>query len=243
MTIRLLPHEIADGVWNMAADDFLLEAAAAGQAALRFYGWSQATVSLGYFQPERERRTERLESLPWVRRASGGLILVHHHELTYSLALPAGAPWRGADWRGWQAKMHAVIAAALDRLEVPVAVSRGQAALEPSAPLCFLAPTAGDLMIAASKVVGSAQRRQRGALLQHGAVLLAGSPFAPELPGLLELTGRGIEPAPLASAISTSLTEKTGWSLVPSAWSEAERASIARLVQTRHASAAWRQRR
>ena len=53
--VRLLPYAVAGGAHNMAADEVLLEAALAGVASLRFYGWTEATVSLGYFQPERVR--------------------------------------------------------------------------------------------------------------------------------------------------------------------------------------------
>src|SRR5712671_6762185 len=109
---RLVPYAVAEGPHNMAADEALLEAAAAGRASLRFYGWSEATVSLGYFQAEALRRQDpRLAGLPYVRRPSGGATLVHHHEVTYALALPAGPPWQsGVSWLG---RMHVVIAAAL----------------------------------------------------------------------------------------------------------------------------------
>src|SRR6516162_5517447 len=90
---RLLPYAVADGPHNMAADEVLLDAACAGLASLRFYGWFEPTVSLGYFQPH----AARLPGLPYVRRPSGGLMLVHHHEITYALALPAGAPWQGGE--------------------------------------------------------------------------------------------------------------------------------------------------
>src|SRR4051794_38575411 len=92
---RLLPFESADGAGNMAADEVLLQAAAAGMAGLRFYEWSKATLSLGYFQPAAERLHDvKLAKLPWVRRPTGGEALVHQHELTYALALPAGLPWQ-----------------------------------------------------------------------------------------------------------------------------------------------------
>ena len=58
LSCRLLPWSVADGPQNMAADEALLEAAAAGAAALRFYAWEPATLSLGYFQPEAVRHTD-----------------------------------------------------------------------------------------------------------------------------------------------------------------------------------------
>src|SRR5580693_2234932 len=101
----------------MAADETLLRSAVEGTASLRFYGWTAATLSLGYFQPCALRLTDdRLANLPWVRRPSGGATLVHHHELTYAIAVPAGPPWH-ADQR-WLPRMHRIIAAALTGLGV-----------------------------------------------------------------------------------------------------------------------------
>src|SRR4051812_16012691 len=92
---RLLPFVTADGPWQMAADEVMLEAAVAGTASFRTYGWTAVTLSLGYFQPAAVRLADPLlASLPFVRRASGGATLVHDREVTYALALPAGPPWQ-----------------------------------------------------------------------------------------------------------------------------------------------------
>ena len=72
-TIELLPYEIAPGPHNMAADETMLESAAQGRALLRFYGWTTATVSLGYFQSHKIREQDSLLTpLPFVRRPTGG---------------------------------------------------------------------------------------------------------------------------------------------------------------------------
>src|SRR5437762_6826079 len=97
-SIRLLPAQNADGATNMAADETLLHSAASAVASLRFYTWTTATLSLGYFQPHAVRLSDPLlVELPFVRRPSGGATLVHHHEVTYALALPphlqSGEPW------------------------------------------------------------------------------------------------------------------------------------------------------
>src|SRR5689334_22732481 len=102
-TVRLFRFALADGPTNMAVDETLLEAAAAGTASLRFYGWSAATLSLGYFQ----RAADRLVALPWVRRPSGGGAIVHHLEVTYCLALPAGRPWQSGE--SWLPRVHTLI--------------------------------------------------------------------------------------------------------------------------------------
>ena len=87
---RLPPYDLANGPANMAADEVLLASDANGQASLRFYGWREATLSLGYFQPAARRLEDPLlRDLHFVSRPSGGDALVHHHELTYCLAVPA----------------------------------------------------------------------------------------------------------------------------------------------------------
>ena len=110
LTCRLLPYTVADGATNMATDEALLGAALAGVATLRFYGWSPPTLSLGYFQKEQVRLSDPLlAGLPFVRRPSGGETLVHHHELTYALALPRS--WLGGE--RWPVRMHDIIRDAL----------------------------------------------------------------------------------------------------------------------------------
>lgn len=245
LTCRLLPFAIADGPHNMAADEALLESAAAGVASLRFYGWSPATLSLGYFQSEKVCLTDaRLAALPFVRRPSGGATLIHDRELTYALALPAGPPWQppGAKVSTWLDRMHAVIAAALRDLGVAARATPGQE--EPfRGALCFQHLTAGDLVIGRDKVVGSAQRRHKGALLQHGGILLAASPHAPVLTGIRELTGRSLAAAELGAAIGRRLAQDTGWTLVPGTWTPAEQGRIADLVARKYGQSTWNAKR
>lgn len=226
----------------MAADEALLESAAAGTASLRFYAWEPATVSLGYFQPERLRRDDPLlAELPYVRRPSGGATLVHHHEVTYALALPAGRPWQtGASWLE---RMHGIIAAALARLGV-TATPQSAGLDQPFAGfLCFRHVTTGDLLIGTAKVTGSAQRRQRGALLQHGAILLATSPYAPVLPGIRELTGRTLDPAATCAAVAEEFARQTGWVLTPGPWTDAELRRTDVLAREKYGHPSWNARR
>jgi len=239
---RLLSFLSADGPAQMAADDVLLESAGAGAAALRFYSWSVPTLSLGYFQPARLREQDPLlASLPWLRRPSGGAALVHHHELTYALALPAGLPWHGGE--PWLCRMHRVIAAALARLG---AVTQSCCAVEAepiTGVLCFQHQTRGDLLIETSKVVGSAQRRQRGALLQHGAILLAASPFAPQLPGIRELCGRQLAPEEVQDTVQRAFAEETGWHLCAEGWTEREQERRTELTVVKYRKDAWNRKR
>src|SRR5262249_19715303 len=88
--VRLLPFAAADGATNMAADEAMLEAAERGLASLRFYTWTEPTLSLGYFQPASGKEAlASLASLACVRRSTGGAAIVHHPALTHHPALPA----------------------------------------------------------------------------------------------------------------------------------------------------------
>jgi lipoate-protein ligase A len=223
----------------MARDDALLDDAAAGSPSLRFYGWSEATVSVGYFQPAAVRRQPRLARLPWVRRPSGGQTLIHHHELTYALALPPGFV------AGWMRRMHErVILPALNSLgllgqiQVVGDETRG---LDDT--LCFERPTPGDLTCAGHKIVGSAQRKHRQALLQHGSILLAQSEHAPELPGIKELTGMALPIHVLQDALFVAMRRETGLEIVLGAWSAAEEHAILDKATSQYAAAAWNDKR
>src|SRR5262249_28253652 len=150
---RLLPYTVADGARQMAADEVLLESAIHGAASLRFYGWSTATLSLGYFQSEKLRHSDaRLAALPYVRRPSGGATLVHHYEVTYGMALPAGIPWQSGE--SWLCRMHRIIAAALQDLGISAALHDARAEQSFTGVLCFQHFTRGDLLISTGKVVG-----------------------------------------------------------------------------------------
>lgn len=241
-TCRLLPFASADGPHNMAADEILLENAAAGAAALRFYAWDVPTVSLGYFQPAAVRLGDPLlASLPFVRRPSGGATLVHHLEVTYCLALPPGPPWQQGE--PWLNRMHRIVAAALQ----PFGVRGRPHAVQPEDArigfLCFRHFTAGDLMIGPAKVVGSAQRKYRGALMQHGAILLAQSPYTPSLPGIRDLCGSELSSERVVRAVTEEFSRDTGWTLLPAEGTEAERERIRRRAREKYAAAEWNLKR
>jgi lipoate-protein ligase A len=209
---------------------------------LRFYAWPVATLSLGYFQPEAVRRADpRLSELPWVRRPSGGRALVHHHEVTYALALPPGRPWQTGE--SCALCMHAVIKEALASLGAPARLVGAEEERKLGEVLCFLHHTPGDLLIGPAKVVGSAQRKQRGALLQHGGILLSASPFTPALPGIAESTGRQLSAEAVTWAIAGELGRATGWELVRGEWTADEQARIEQLRAEKYATPRWNRKR
>src|SRR5438874_7982224 len=174
----LYPRLAADGPTQMAADEALLDRAVGGRAGLRFYTWSEPTLSLGYFQRAADRlHVPGLEALPFVRRLTGGGAIVHHHELTYALALPVAPPWRGGT--DWVCRMHEIIRAAFAEFGVSAALLPCGRETGRGRFLCFEHVAPGDVVIGEAKISGSARRKRRTAVLQHGSILLAASRFAP----------------------------------------------------------------
>ena len=239
--LRLLPFASADGATNMAADEAMLESAfERGLASLRFYMWDEPTLTLGYFQPAADR--EQLPPMPWVRRSTGGAGIVHHRELTYSFALPAQPEWKSDD--PWICRLHRLLREVLlDRGVQSRVVVCGEEEKRGEV-LCFLHHTPGDLVVEVSKVAGSAQRKMRGALLQHGSLLLRRSEFAPGLPGMCDLAGRDLfTPEQLAELLTAKFAESTGATIEPGDWTATERDRTAAIRAAKYASAEWNGRR
>jgi lipoate-protein ligase A len=223
----------------MAADETLLEAAASGTASFRLYGWSQPTLSLGYFESSAPTRVyPRLGELAWVRRSSGGAALVHHLEVTYALALPAESPWQKRG-ESWLRRMHTILTDALACLGVLARPCGDQEEKKLGEILCFLHHTPGDLLIDGSKIVGSAQRKLRGALMQHGSILLAASPSTPQLPGIRELAGVNLSAESLRAPVIDQLVKETGWELIRYEWTPKEIERIVELAAGKYSQPSW----
>lgn len=214
------PLECAwSGALNMAADEWLLEQAVQhGRTSLRFYTWASPTVSLGHFQASgsglmsgpSEPDEERFSHLAWVRRLSGGGAILHHHELTYSCAIPVGHPF-SLEPRTLYGAVHEILIDILRRAGVD-ALLRGRAESDREGNfLCFSRGDPQDIIVGPHKVVGSAQRRRKGAVLQHGSLLLERSLYVPEFPGIRDL---GAERLGIRDLVPT-LAERLGGLLKP----------------------------
>ncbi len=183
------------GLMNMAHDDAMLDFADERRVAvLRLYEWSEPTLSLGYFQRIEEREQhEASRSIALVRRATGGGAIVHHHDLTYALAVPQANASVGAAPAVYAA-VHAAMVTWLNELGAEArqwqetynlpTPDAPQAASSKAEFLCFHRRSLGDVVVGQHKILGSAQRRGKAALLQHGSLLLATSAHAPTLRGL-----------------------------------------------------------
>lgn len=235
----------------MAVDEMLLaRAERTGQAVFRLYGWSQATLSLGYFQRWEDRFCHQASlACPMVRRPSGGGAIVHDQELTYCLALPY---WLMPD--GGPSALYGLIHQSLVELFATCGlVTRLWECSCPSPPsqeepfLCFQRRNRWDVVAEGPegevKLVGSAQRRTRSALLQHGSILLARSPAAPELPGLQELLGRSVRPEDFSQWWLARVSERLGWRWKSDSLTPQELAEVTLLLQTKYANDTWNLRR
>ena len=228
----------------MAADEAMLEAASErGLASLRFYTWAKPTLTLGYFQPAAVReQVPNLASLPWVRRSTGGAGIVHHHELTYAFALPPGPQWKSAE--SWICRFHHLLQGILTERGVDARLVICGEERKLGEVLCFLHQTPGDMLLQGSKVAGSAQRKLRGALLQHGSLLLRQSEFAPMLPGLEDLAGRDLfSPRELAEQLAERFARETSSIIEVGDWSNDERGRIPEIVEQKYENAEWNGKR
>ncbi|HWE39033.1 MAG TPA: lipoate--protein ligase [Isosphaeraceae bacterium] len=241
------PREAADGPANMALDEAMLEHAAEdGTATFRTYEWSVPTLSLGYFQRLDEAAADpRLRGVPVVRRPTGGGAIWHHHEITYALALPRSHPLAGRAGALYEA-VHEAIAAALRAAGVP-ARRRGAGGVAENRRdrpfLCFTGRDPADIVIGAAKVVGGAQRRRSGAILQHGSLILRHSERLPELPGLGDLAAVSAEPSLWDEHLRERVLGAIGLRPRPGAPSPADRDRAAAIERRVYRDPAWTGRR
>ena len=206
----------ADGATNMALDEALAaEAARLDRVLVRISTWSEPTLSLGAFQAIAEARALRtLEGVKIVRRPSGGGAILHGSDVTLAVAVPRLHP-SGGTQQLYDA-VHGALVAELTARGVAAGLSAGRARGERSGSdpvaggaaaagtpadgplLCFDRRAVGDVVLpmadgrfgSDAKILGSAQRRLRGAVLQHGSLLLGANRLVPEdvrHPGLDQL--------------------------------------------------------
>ncbi|MGF1579264.1 MAG: biotin/lipoate A/B protein ligase family protein [Gemmataceae bacterium] len=242
LSVRQLSFEKADGQTNMAADETMLVSATEGIASFRLYGWSECTLSLGYFQPQDSRNYHpQLVPLPYVRRPSGGLTLVHQHEITYAIALP-DSHQLVLPYPTWVSMIHRIIIGVLSEFGVTATMAAEDGPTHDD-PLCFKHITKGDLLIGTDKIVGSAQRKLRGALLQHGGILLSQSPATPTLPGLFELSGKSVDPEEFCDLFAQAVKREMSWRFHAGDWTEEEKLFKQKSIREKFSRKKWNDKR
>lgn len=169
--------------YNMAMDEALLDWHSEGliPPVIRFYEWNPATLSIGYFQTvekEIDMDAVRRLGLGFVRRPTGGRGVLHEHELTYSVIVTESYPSMPAT----VTEAYRVISEGLllgfqnlglnAYFSIPNTDEQKENLKKPKSAVCFDAPSWYELVVEGKKVAGSAQTRQKGVILQHGAILL-----------------------------------------------------------------------
>ncbi len=255
---RLLIDGADDGAWNMAVDEAILEAYARAEPkpapTLRLYGWRPATVSLGRSQAAEGAYDPRVvahHGMGVVRRPTGGGTVLHECERTYAVIGALGDP----PLSGGVIATYRTISEALARalgllglLVVPVEPVPGAPKEAPSA--CFERLGAWELAAKGRKLVGSAQARRRGALLQHGSIPLRadperlaailGSPVdGSKFTDLESARGAAIDEASVDRACVSGFEETFGATMIPGSLTEGEALRAAELRCWKYDSIAW----
>jgi lipoate-protein ligase A len=165
----LLQSGPGDPALNMALDEALLEAMPRlGRPVLRFYGWTEPAATFGYFQKYAD--VERATHLrPLIRRLTGGGIVPHDSDWTYSLVFPPGHEWHSLKAEESYHRVHEWIQAAFAKLKVATVLA---SAASPNSELgqCFAGHERFDLLWNGQKIAGAAQRRNKLGLLIQGSV-------------------------------------------------------------------------
>src|SRR6266404_1006139 len=153
---------------NMAMDEALLGAMPRlGKPVLRFYGWIERAASFGYFQKYSEIE-QRTLLRPLVRRPTGGGLVAHEADWTYSITIPARHEWYAVTATESYIHVHEWIQAAFAKLKVPTELASCCRKSQPGQ--CFLGHEKFDLLWNGQKIAGAAQRRTRSGLLIQGSV-------------------------------------------------------------------------
>ena len=212
------------GWQNMAIDCALLDLVRSGEGAvLRVYRWEPFCLSFGRHEPALRRYGREAiaaRGVDVVRRPTGGRAVWHARELTYAVAQAAD----GVSLRDSYRAIHGMLADAVRRLGAPALLAADPPRVAGlGAGACFAQPVGGEVIVAGRKVVGSAQLREDGALLQHGSMLLADDQSL-----VRELTGDGRQ-ATGEATLSMALGRPVSFAEAASAVHDAARAWEPRL--------------
>ena len=173
--MRFIPFEVKTGQENMQIDSDLLEYAIKNQLKepiFRLYGWSPACVSLGRNQKSDFLDLDFLKqnNIDYVRRLTGGRALLHDNEITYSYICPASFLENGENVVNSYKEISKILIAAFKKLDIELDFG-GTKKVNGHKDYCMLVSTGADLCYQNRKLIGSAQFRKEGYILQHGSIL------------------------------------------------------------------------
>ena len=232
----------------MAVDEGVLLAVGEGQApaTLRFYRWNEPTISLGYFQTyaELHEQEEAIRRLPVVRRQTGGGAILHDDEITYSLVLPIHDENRSTDIADLYRLVHDAFIATLETRGVAVDYRGGQESgnSQRGSFFCFVREHRLDLVLQGEKILGSAQRRMKHAVLQHGSLIL-GQHF-PQQPSaeLRSAIDSSFALDEILAAVMEKIGRQLGLDVEPGELSDWEREKVTKLLE-KYGGETWTRQR
>jgi lipoate-protein ligase A len=164
----LLRSGLGESAWNMALDHALLEnATAIGRPVLRLYGWIEPAATFGYFQKYAEVASWT-DLRPLIRRPTGGGLVPHDKDWTYSVVFPPGHWWYESRAEESYQRIHAWIAAAFEGVRIKATLAGSRVKEGPGQ--CFVGAEKFDVLCNGKKIAGAAQRRNQNGLLIQGSV-------------------------------------------------------------------------
>lgn len=174
MTKKFIPYEIKTGAENMQIDSDLLDSAIQNQSEpiFRLYGWKPACVSLGRNQNDDFIDKEFLANIniDVVRRLTGGRALLHNDEITYSYICPVSSLKNGENVVESYKEISQILIDRFSKLGIELDFG-GIKKYRGHVDYCMLISTGADLCWNGRKLIGSAQFRKNGYILQHGSIL------------------------------------------------------------------------
>lgn len=268
MRVRLISHGHLNGKMNMAVDETLHRSCQEGRGgpALRFYQWTPACLSLGYFQDvEKEVSMDGLKAkgVDLVRRATGGKAVLHDDELTYSVII-SEKDLPGSVLQTYHRLSEALVEG-LRTMGVPATlaalehgVTSRDARFRQAA--CFSAPSWFEVLSEGKKIIGSAQNRKSGVILQHGSIpfnfdagklvrcIKTTSPehaartesmLRKKAAGVSQILGRAVARDELERHLVAAFRTVLGWELIADDLTAEESAEAGRLAEEKYGSPAW----
>lgn len=172
---KFIPYSVNSGSINMKVDNDLLEESINQQSnepIFRLYGWSPACVSLGRNQDDSfiDRKLLKENNIDTVRRLTGGRALLHDNEITYSYICPTSYLKNGEHVVSSYKEISQIL---IDKFKL-LGIDLNFGATKPiktGFDYCMLISTGADLCYRGKKLIGSAQCRKNGYILQHGSIL------------------------------------------------------------------------
>ncbi len=240
---------------NMARDEYLFTLCHRRRCGFfRLYQWSAPTFSLGVSQPV-DKAVDLVEisrsQCQWVRRVTGGKTVLHHRELTYAVVSSETLFFEENDLMQSYRLISTALVNGFQKLGINAYLSKGSPSiLSRTNNPCFSFPTPNELEVDGKKVVGSAQKRDNKALLQHGSIPISMdyelyarvARFHPRLlqrsmTTLSEISTKGIDD--LRTALISSFTELVGSEFIPFSWEKIEDPALLDDLREKYASDDW----